>query len=42
MAEARLALHEAVKQSGTPMMQALSQPLLFELDQELSGQARKE
>jgi hypothetical protein len=36
IAEACLALHETVKQAGTPTMQALSQALLFEVGRELA------
>jgi hypothetical protein len=36
LAEACLALHEAVKQSGTPAMRSLSEALLLELGRELA------
>lgn len=36
LAEACLALHEAVKASGTPPMRALSEALLLELGRELA------
>ena len=36
LAEACLALHEAVKQSGTPAMRSLTEALLLELGRELA------